>query len=152
MSQRRRIAAVVLVFAVVGAPLIVSAIVKSGAFDRTCSALGCTSGIYANVGNVQRSFHRAFTVTFCVNGACHSSPVGRARLVGHEWRGVRLNTSTVYTVDVFIRDHAGRTLMHARNVVKLHKDEPNGHACGPTCFYGSLKLEPERRRLRPYQL
>jgi hypothetical protein len=38
-------------------------------------------------------------------------------------------------------------LLHLRRAVELQKFEPNGHACGPTCWFGELVLDAAHGRL-----
>jgi hypothetical protein len=117
--------------------------------ELACSQVGCSSGIDAVVWDARRTFHRASTVEFCANGECRSVRVAAANVVGTEWATRKLDTHTVYTLDLYIRDRLGRVLMHGRAHVRLHKFEPNGHACGQNCYSAGLRLDAARRRLVP---
>jgi hypothetical protein len=149
-SFRKRLVIVVALFVTLGGGGFFAILaLDEGKDELGCSLVGCSSGIDAVLGDTRRTFHRASTVEFCANGECRSVPVAAANVVGTEWATRKLDTQTLYTVDLYIRDRLGRVLMHARARVRLHKFEPNGHACGPTCYSASLHLDAARRQLVP---
>jgi hypothetical protein len=122
--------------------------------ELACSLVGCTSGIYISNTSAPREsrvLRGATSVRLCVDGRCETNHVRRGELglFGTEWRGVPKHPNATYAVDLTISDRRGRVLVHAHSAVRLKKEEPNGYECGPTCFIGSLVLEPARQRLRP---
>lgn len=148
---RTRLAIVLALFASlgVGGFFAIKALDEGTRNDLACSDVGCSSGIDAVVGDARRSFHRAASVEFCAGGECSYTRVSAANVVGADWATRKLDTRTVYAVDLFIRDRLGKVLLHARTHVRLHKLEPNGHGCEPTCWFAAVRLDAAHERLVP---
>ena len=115
--------------------------------DRACTAIGCTSGIFVSMGEVRSYVRDASSVELCVDGACKTTSAEASSVVGDEWAGVARSGAS-HVVEVLVRSSAGAVIRRARRVVTLRREEPNGHACGPTCYISSLAFDWHRSVLR----
>jgi hypothetical protein len=117
--------------------------------ERFCSSVGCTSGVGVRMDGVRRALPHAAVVRLCAGSGCVSGRLGRGPVsqAVSRWIGVPDHPHATYTTDLEVLDRRGRVLLHLRQAVRLHKFEPNGHACGPTCWYAGLRLDAAHRRL-----
>lgn len=117
--------------------------------ELACTAMGCSSGISVNFAGLRRALPRAADVQLCAGAGCTSWKAERSDVpwVETDWRGVPKNPHATYTADLEVRGRDGRVLLHLRRAVRLHKFEPDGHACGPSCWFAGLRLDAARRRL-----
>jgi hypothetical protein len=116
-----------------------------------CTEMGCTSGIRVQLGGLRRALAGAASVRLCTAAGCVAGKLPRTDLasITREWRGVPRHPNASYTADFTVLDRDGNVLLHLRRAVRLSKFEPNGHACGPTCYSAELKLDAARGRLVP---
>ena len=128
------------------------------AFDEreegVCSLVGCTSGIEVELESLRHALPQAAAVQLCAGAGCVSQSLRHGRLpplMESAWRGAPRRPNASYTADLMVLDRHGRVLLHLRRAVRLTKFEPNGHACGPTCWSAALKLDAARGRLVPVQ-
>jgi hypothetical protein len=135
----------------VGGFFAIKALDEGAKRELACTAMGCSSGISVNFGDMRRVLPRAADVQLCAGAGCTSWKAQRSDVpwVETEWRGVPKHPHATYTADVTVLDRRGRVLLHLRQAVHLHKFEPNGHACGPTCWSAVLRLDAAQRRLAP---
>jgi hypothetical protein len=90
-------------------------------------------------------------VNLCTGAGCVVEKLRRGELpsITSKWRGVPKHPNATYAADVTVLDRHGAALIHLREAVRLTKFEPNGRACGPTCYGAELKLDAARGRLVP---
>ena len=114
-----------------------------------CTEMGCTSGIRVQLGALRHALPGAASVELCTAAGCVDEELGRGKLssITKEWRGVPRHPDASYTAGVTVLNRHGGVLLHLRQAVRLHKFEPNGHVCGPTCYAAELKLDAVRGRL-----
>jgi hypothetical protein len=154
-SLRSR-AAIVLALLVpfgVGGFLAIKALGEGTRHELACSAVGCTSGIRVQLGDLRRKLPRAVSVELCTRAGCVRAKLRRGNVpwITSEWQGVPKHPNASYTADLTVLDRHGRMLLRLRRAVRLTKFEPNGHACGPTCWSAELTLDAARGRLVPEQ-
>jgi hypothetical protein len=116
-----------------------------------CTLVGCTSGIGVQWSDLRHALPRAASVQLCAGAGCVVEELRRQEVsaIRSEWRGLPKHPNASYTADVTVLDRYGHVLLHLRRAVRLAKFEPNGHACGPTCWFAGLKLDAARGRLLP---
>lgn len=133
----------------VGGFFAITAIDEGTKRELACTAMGCSSGISVKVAGLRRALPQAARVQLCAGAGCASWKPGRWGVpwVESEWRGTPKNPHATYTADVEVLDRRGRVLLHLRQAVRLQRFEPNGHACGPTCWFAGLRLDAAHRRL-----
>jgi hypothetical protein len=152
-SLRSRVAIVIallLCFGVgVGGFFAIKALEEGTKRELACTAMGCSSGISVNFAGMRRALPRAADVQLCAGAGCTSWKAERSDVpwVETEWRGVPKHPHATYTADVTVLDRRGRVLLHLRQAVRLRMFEPNGHACGPTCWFAGLRLDAAHGRL-----
>jgi hypothetical protein len=119
--------------------------------ELACTLVGYSSGVGVRMQDVRRALPRDAAVQLCAGPSCVSGRLGRGPVAQavSRWRGVPKHPDATYTADVTVLDRRGRVLLHLRQAVRVHKFEPNGHACGPTCWFAGLRLDAARRRLVP---
>ena len=137
----------------VGGFFAIKAIDEGSKDERFCTLMGCSSGIGVRLDGLRRALPHATSARLCAGAGCVSGRLGRGEtsIVRSEWRGVPKRPHASYTADLTILDRHGRVLLHLRRAVELRKFEPNGHACGPTCWFAGLRLDAAQRRLVPLQ-
>jgi hypothetical protein len=111
--------------------------------------VGCSSGIGVRIEDVRRTLPHAAEVQLCAGPNCVSGRLGRGPVsqAVSRWRGVAKHPHAAYTADLEVLDRRGRVLLHLRQAVRLHEFEPNGHTCGPTCWFAELALDAAHGRL-----
>jgi hypothetical protein len=136
-SRLAIVSALVLCFGV-GGFFATKALDEGAKDERFCTLMGCSSGIAVRLDGLRR----ATSARLCAGAGCASGRLGRGEtsIVRREWRGVPKRAHAIL-------DRHGRVLLHLGRAVELQKFEPNGHACGPTCWFAGLRLDAARRRL-----
>ena len=105
-----------------------------------CTQIGCESAVYVNVAKAKDSIRR---LTFCAQDRC--API-RVKRDLPSWGGVQVECSEEITVlgVLTARDSRGRKLGRYKALIPLRKTQPNGPACPPTCFQGSVRFNGAR--------
>jgi hypothetical protein len=152
---RPRLAIVLALFAAfgVGGFFTIKALDDGTKRELFCTEMGCTSGIRVQLGGLRHALPRAASVKLCTAAGCVAGKLrrGEAPSITKEWRGVPRHPNASYAADLTVFDRHGRVLLHLRRAARLTKFEPNGHACGPTCWSAELRLDAARGRLLPEQ-
>jgi hypothetical protein len=119
--------------------------------ELACTAMGCTSGISVRFTALRHALPRAASVRLCAGARCVDEKLRRGNVpwIRSEWRGVPKHPNARYTADLTVLDRHGSVLLRLRQAVKSTKFEPNGHACGPTCWFAGLRLDAARGQLVP---
>jgi hypothetical protein len=151
---RSRLAIVLALLALfgVGGFFAIKALDEGTKDEELCTLVGCTSGIEVELEGLRHALPQAATVQLCAGAGCTTYRLRDGRvsaLIESEWRGVPKHPNASYTADLTVLDRRGRVLLHLRRAVRLTKSEPNGHACGPTCWNAALKLDATHGRLLP---
>lgn len=113
--------------------VLVSGRFRSSASDEpvACTEIGCSSGLFARLGNVRQAFPEAASVKICLRERCRVIPrrmLGSVQITAGDLAGGRS-----VSVRMVIRDSRGRAL--ARSAVRpvVSEVRPNGEGCPPVC-------------------
>jgi hypothetical protein len=115
-----------------------------------CTLVGCHTGITINTNEVAKTVKGAAYVTLCIGGKCETERASRANLIGFDGSQLRgtVRGDGSYDVTLTVSDRRGAAiLITSRNVRHLRKLQPNGAACGPTCYVASLELRAREHQL-----
>lgn len=109
-----------------------------------CSLAGCFSGVSVELAEFPVPPGPSTYVTVCVDRTCSTEHQGAAPLGGAI---VRMPATGPEKVRVSIRivGAGGTVVASDATTVQLHKNQPNGQSCGPTCYGASLVLNPQGR-------
>ena len=137
MNARSRVAPILAVAA--------TAVGVSGASAQydVCTLIGCESAVTLQPRAYVRAHPAVRTLTLGALGRCTKSPA-RTELVRLR---VPAGAAETVVVKVVARDRRGRIRLRRTLRVTLHRLQPNGPRCEPTCFVAHVRLD-RRGRLR----
>ena len=111
-----------------------------------CTEIGCSSGLYMDLGAISRGLPGAQRVRICVESACRTFPLGDAPIA--EMRVAGLKDRARVPVRMTITGRDGRILRRSAVVAPVRRTEPNGPECPPTCFQIAVRIDPGSLRIR----
>jgi hypothetical protein len=106
---------------------------------RGCTAVGCTTGAYVNLSALPLHPGPKSRVTVCVDQHCTTRSPASSPLVGAQ-ADAPYHDERVVTVTISMTGPDGEVLAHSSVQAQLHRTQPNGADCGPTCYYAALQL------------
>jgi hypothetical protein len=110
---------------------------------RSCTDADCASHIRAVVKNAPPE---AALLTLCKPGRCrtvkHRDPAGLITELPCD------DEPATIPITAEVRNSARRVLLSTTTDVELHKVEPNGPDCGPTCWSADLVVDMRTGELR----
>jgi hypothetical protein len=131
----------------------------SGKHETFCTLIGCSSGVGIEIKQLPKELPRARKIDVCVAGQCRHDTVyeigkPEGKYVPKAYRTVLGGASGLhgpgpYPVSVTVYDRQGAVLLRVSDSVVMHKYQPNGVDCGPTCFEAPLRLNVGKRMLEP---
>jgi hypothetical protein len=119
---------------------------RGGGGGVICTEIGCSSGLYMDLGAIGRGLPGAQRVRLCVESACRSFPLGNAPVADMRVAGLKDRARVAVRMTVTGRD--GRTLRRSSVVAPVRRTQPNGPECPPTCFQIAVRIDPGSLRIR----
>lgn len=111
-----------------------------------CTEIGCSSGLYMDLGAIGRGLPGAERVRICVESACRSFPLANAPIADMRVAGLKDRARVPVRMTVTGRD--GRILRRSAVVAPVRRTRPNGPECPPTCFQIAVRIDPGSLRIK----
>ena len=132
---------------VCGALIVASLVV--GCSAGSCHLVGCSSGVFVQYANAVPIAELPLDVTTCAAAVCNTQTDTIGLVLPGEstiWvsGNVTLDDGREGTIAVTfeVKSQAtGQTIASASGTGHLHKNEPNGAGCAPTCYHASLTYD-----------
>jgi hypothetical protein len=131
---RSVVARVCLMVVLVGLPAC-----DSGTKQTACTLIGCTSGVTVDIAPFVRPDRAVSRASICIDGHCEQQDLSNGNLMLVSTT-TRIAREVVVTVRIELQSADGRVLATDAIRTRLHKVQPNGPRCEPTCFSASLRL------------
>lgn len=111
-----------------------------------CTLVGCDSGTSIQAPDLAYAPADVTTIEVCIAGRCQRRPraVAGPALFFREVDG-----SAPVQVSAALIDPRGRAITRDQRRVARARSAPNGELCGPICYTGGVRLEPDGRLQTP---
>ncbi|MDA8341282.1 MAG: hypothetical protein M0007_03545 [Actinomycetota bacterium] len=109
-----------------------------------CSLAGCFSGVTVELEAFPVPPQPSTAVTVCVDRHCSTEHPGATPL-GAATAMTPTTGAEKVRVSIKIVGPDGSLVASDATTVRLHKNQPNGPSCGPTCYDAVLVLNPQGR-------
>ena len=119
---------------------------RGGGGGVICTEIGCSSGLYMDLGAIGRGPPGAERVRICVESACRSFALGNAPIADMRVAGLKERVRVPVRMTVHGRD--GRILRRNAVFAPVRRTQPNGPECPPTCFQIAVRIDPGSLRIR----
>jgi hypothetical protein len=123
--------------------------VSVSACGGACTDAGCSDGVLVEITALPSRLAPPLSVRTCLDGHCQTlrfDEIGRSAGGGAVFGEVSLTPGTLkgsgeHQLAVTGTDGRGRRFIRSTRRIELHRVQPNGPGCGPTCRTTSAALE-----------
>ena len=132
---------------VCGSVVVASLVV--GCSSGGCRLVGCFSGVFVQYANALPIADLPLEVTTCAAAACNTQTVTIELVLPGE-SAIRVQGNVILddgregtiAVTFEVKSQAtGRTIASASGTGHLHREDPNGAGCAPTCYRAGLTYD-----------
>jgi hypothetical protein len=112
--------------------------------NHACTLVGCGSAVSVDPSAYTPPAGSApLTAKLCVDQQCHEYPIPPTGSTGPLRLSIAASHGGTVSVSFELRTANGRDVLRATRASQLHKLQPNGPHCAPTCYDAALRLTAE---------